>query len=172
MEQEITQNPTLETQPKKRGRPAGSVKTKSTDEHWADKLIRLYEEGASDVEVCRALRLSYNEFNKKYKSDQLFSELVDYGRLAAKSWWMTLGREAAKGGNKANYNFWYAVMKNRYGWADKVEQSISDGDKPLDQMSQDDITAELAKKASVLSKILKPSNILLSQLALDEPTGT
>lgn len=152
---------------RKAGRPKGSTKkSQSTDGDWVETLVSLYEDGASDVEVCKALRVSYNEYDKRYKADMSFRELVDYGRLAAKAWWMDLGRKAAIGG-KGQFNFWYAVMKNRYGWSDKSE--ITAGDvKPIDQMDKDQIMAEILSHKDRLGKLFKSSNVLLSQVMTDE----
>jgi hypothetical protein len=131
-------------------------------------MIRLYEEGASDVEVCRHIRVSYDEFNARTKTDEIFAKLVNYGRLAAKSWWLEVGRVGAIGGNKINYSVWYAVMKNRYGWSDRVENVSAEGNKPIDQMSQDEIVAELAARKDSLAKLLKPQNVLASAMAVNE----
>lgn len=156
---------------RKRGRPKGSTKrkaepsTKEGERHWVDQLIDLYQEGASDVEVCRALCVSYNEFDKRYQTDPNFSKLVDYGRLAAKAWWMELGRKGASGKHSINYSVWYAVMKNRFGWSDRVEAVASEGDKPVEQMSQDEIVAAINSKRDALVKLLKTSNVRISELA-------
>jgi hypothetical protein len=151
---------------RKAGRPKGSTKTKSTEESWVDKLVRLYEEGADDTEVCKSLKLSYNEFDKRYKSDELFRELVDYGRLAARAWWLELGRRGAKDG-KINFSVWYAVMKNRFGWTDRSEVRTGEGPKPINQMSQDEIISELVQRRDVLSKVLSPRNVALASNAID-----
>ena len=133
-------------------------------------MIRLYEGGCSDVEVCKAIKLPYNEFNSKCRTDSLFAELVDYGRLAAQAWWYELGRKGATGEKNFNYSAWYAVMKNRYGWSDRVEAVASEGIKPLDQMGKDEITAELAARAAQLAKFLGPTNVVLAAQNLDEPS--
>lgn len=150
---------------RKAGRPKGSTKNKTTEEHWSDKLIRLYREGGDDTEVCAALSLSYNEFDKRYRADELFRELVDYGRLAARAWWMELGRKGAKDG-KINFSVWYAVMKNRFGWSDKAEIKTGEGPKPINQMSQEEIIAELVQRRDVLSKALKPRNVAMAALKM------
>ena len=122
--------------------------------------------------MCRALRISYNEFDGKCTTDQIFAQLVDYGRLAARSWWMELGRKSATGESKGNFNFWYAVMKNRYGWSDRAETIVREGEKPIEQMSQEEIVSEIARRKNQLSKLLSSNNVLLSTLALDEPTSS
>lgn len=110
--------------------------------------------------------MPYDSFNKKCKQDPSFARLVDYGRLAAKAWWLELGRLAAKGQNKAQFNFWYAVMKNRYGWSDKME--VGEGDKPISQMSQDEIIEAITSKKDALAKLLRTSNVNVALLNTDE----
>jgi hypothetical protein len=120
-------------------------------------LVRLYTEGAADAEVCKAVRMSYEDFEKRCQNDGAFAQLVDYGRLAAKAWWLELGRKAAAGQNKAQFNFWYAVMKNRYGWSDKME--VGEGEKPITQMSQDEIIMAITRKKDALAKLLNANNV-------------
>ena len=157
-----------------RGRPKGTVKKHSIDEeHWATKMIRLYECGASDIEVCKELRISYNEFDSRKKSDTIFSQLVDFGRLASKSWWMELGRKGATGEKNFNYNAWYAVMKNRFGWSDRSE-IVEGSEKNLDQQSKDELISEIAARKESLARLLGTSNVLLAQMNLtdEQPTGS
>lgn len=97
--------------------------------------------------------------------DRDFAQLVDYGRLAAKAWWMELGRKGASGKHSINYSVWYAVMKNRFGWSDRSEVIASEGDKPVEQMSQDEIVAAINSKRDALVKLLKPTNVRISELA-------
>lgn len=157
---------------RKAGRPKGSTKQSLTEETWYQKLLRMYEEGASDVEVCKALKITYNEFDKRTKQDDVFSQLVDYGRLAAKSWWYELGRKGARGEKNFNFQAWYAYMKNRFGWSDKAEITNAES-KPIDQMSQDEIVAELASKGKRIQQLLGTSNVVLATMNVarsnDEP---
>lgn len=136
-------------------------------------MINLYRAGASDVEVCKDLGISYNDFDSRKKTDQIFSQIVDYGRLAAKAWWMELGRKGATGERHFNYNAWYAVMKNRYGWSDRSE-IVEGTEKNIDQQSKDELISALAARKDSLARLLSTNNVLLSQTNLleDEPTGS
>lgn len=123
-------------------------------------MIRLYSEGAGDVEVCKELKLPYKEFQKKEKDDLLFRELVEFGRLARKAWWLEQGRKAITRGAPAGaYNFWYAFMKNEFGWSDKTEVKDLTSVK---QMSTDDIKSQLAILQSKIKKV--PSQVELKEL--------
>lgn len=86
-------------------------------------MIELYSDGAMDAQVCVALKLPHKEFEKRYQNDSNFSQLVDYGRHAAKAWWLEIGRKAAKSGSNGGYSFWVAYMKNQFGWTDKTENT-------------------------------------------------
>lgn len=86
-----------------------------TDGETADALMRVYSEGGTDIEVCKALRMSKKSFDKREKDDASFAQLVEHGRLE-KAWWLEVGRKAAKNGAPANAStFWSMWMKNRYG---------------------------------------------------------
>lgn len=88
--------------------------------------------------------------------------------MASHAWWLRLGREGASGG-KINVPAWYAVMKNRYGWKDKVE--TSEGEKPLDQMSKEEVMAELISRKDGLAKVFKTSNVSLTSDIASGDTG-
>jgi hypothetical protein len=133
-------------------------------------MISLYEEGASDTEVCKALKVPYSDFDKRYKSDAIFQKIVDYGRLACKAWWLELGRKGASGRTGFNFQPWYANMKNRFGWTDKTEVTSGD-DKPMDQLSKDELMAKINSHKQGLAKLLKTQNILIGDMVSDVPSN-
>lgn len=103
-------------------------------------MIEMYQAGASDIEICSALKLSEKEFERRFKDDELFRRLVEIGRLHAKAWWYNLARS-----NLWNKSFkadlWLTVMRNRWGWSDnksKVEEA-----KPEEQMSMEELHSEI-----------------------------
>jgi hypothetical protein len=114
---------------------------------WRKTLVDLYDQGASDVEVMRALRLSPSAFEALAK-DQLesdFGELVAFGHTLSKAWWMQQGRTNlhTKGFQTSLYTI---NMKNRFGWSEK--QEISQGEAEFSNMSDED----LQKKIETLRK--------------------
>ena len=129
--------------------------------HWADALVGLYSEGASDVEVCKELKLPWKEFEKRCRDDSLFNELVTFGRLSSKAWWIALGRKAAKTGAASQaFQFWYANMKNQFGWTDKSETVLDD--RKASSLSTDEIQARMS---ALKDKILKrPSNVEMNEI--------
>lgn len=144
MEMEIITDsqPQSQTPPPKNkgGRPSkAQIAAREGGVKWANEMIELYEAGASDVEVCAHLRLTEKEFDKRYKEDDLFQRLVQIGRLHAKAFWYKAGRLALHDRSFRD-NLYIKIMQNRYGWSDKSESTER---KPEDQMSEDDLKAEI-----------------------------
>lgn len=151
------------SQPEKRkpGRPRkDKAALTETGEHWVDMLKRLYSEGATDVEVCKALRMSHRKFLQKERNDPLFAELVEFGRLSSKAWWVELGRKCARSGAPSQaFNYWWANMKNQFGWTDKAEVVDT---KSTDSLSNDEIKARIAELTNKIKKV--PNAVEMAQL--------
>lgn len=126
--------------------------TKSSLPEWIEKVRELYDEGASDVEICKELRWSQKQFDDQYNQSEGFRALIDFGRLSSKAWWISQGRK-----NLQNRSFGtplYALhMKNRFGWAEKQE-TTSNG-KDVSDMSQDELKQEFQKSLPQIAKYLK-----------------
>ena len=125
---------------------------------WAS-LTSAYEQGASDVEIAKMLNLTAAKFYKLYESNPAFANFVDSGRTLAQAWWYEAGRKhlMTKGFNVSLYNF---IMKNRFGWADKVE-SADTTDK--DNLNLDELRAQVS---SALKRLAQNSPELLSNVNL------
>lgn len=94
--------------------------TQTSGAAWSREVVALYEEGASDAEVAAHLRVPLKAFYKRIQESSAFAELVDFGRTLSKAYWERLARKNV--GNKSFNSSLYAFyMKNRHGWADKVE---------------------------------------------------
>lgn len=110
---------------------------------WQEVALANYKAGASDTEVTAALKITYKEFLNQMEANQDFRELVEIGRDLAKAFWYKAGRDNIK--NKSfNTALWYANMKNRYNWSDKV--STDDLKKPVKELSDDELQQELNKR--------------------------
>lgn len=127
--------------------------TTSNPPKW-DELLDLYSEGASDVEIARALRITVARFYNLIEEVPEFANFVERGRTLAQAWWYEAGRKNLwnKDFNTTLYNF---NMKNRHGWADKVETGDKN-DKPIDQQ------AARAALVSALRELGKKNPELLS----------
>lgn len=134
---------------------------------WARKLIGYYEAGYSDAEVAAELKITIKEFNKQLAENPGFNKLVQFGRTLSTAFWEGLARKniVNKQFNTPLYNFY---MKNKYGWADKVETTSSNENTNIDLDTLREKVArqtskfvatnhpELASVAKVLSSTTNP----------------
>lgn len=99
------------------------------DTSWRKEVLRLYREGGSDREVMVMLKLSRGAWENLMGNtlDCDFKDLVDLGRVHSHAWWEKQGRT-----NLHNRHFqtalWTIQMKNRFGWSEKTEQSLTNID--------------------------------------------
>lgn len=125
------------------------------------ELVKLkYAAGGSDIEVAVLLGLTRKGFYQLIEDEPDFAKLVDKGRALAEAWWYEQGRLAL---NKekfqtALYNF---QMKNRYGWADKIDTGEKSNDQP---QNLDEATAEFQR---MLKRVAKKNPEWLSDLNLN-----
>lgn len=92
---------------------------------WAEQVIEMYSEGCSDAEVAASLRVPLREYLKQINDNPAFGQLVEFGRTLSQGFWEGLARKNV--GNKSFNSPLYAFyMKNRHGWADKVETTSID----------------------------------------------
>jgi hypothetical protein len=129
----------------------GNVRTGKDGQplNWLDVALSIYKEGGSDEEVMREFRITREVFSNLYTSDELFEAVIDHGRLCRHAWFLEMGRKNIS--NKGfNTPLWTFHMKNLYGWADKQEQTISEGElETLDKAEIDRRFAELEKKLRI-----------------------
>lgn len=143
--------PTItQTPPKnKGGRPSkAQIAAREGGTAWAKLMLDEYQQGASDVEVCAALKLSEKEFDTKMRDDDLFSRLVQIGRLQAKAFWYKQSRLGLRD-KSFNTVLFIKTMQNRYGWSDKSENVER---KPDDQKSEEELKQELDSLMKRLAK--------------------
>lgn len=119
---------------------------------WTKELIEYYEQGYSDTEVAAALKITKREFNQLLTDNPGFAKLVEFGRTLSNAYWESLARTNVKNKsfNTPLYNFY---MKNKFGWADKIETSSVNENT---NMSFDALKAEIHRKI----KKLKDANVL------------
>ena len=114
---------------------------------WATELIENYRQGFSDAEVAAAMNITIKQFYAQLAENPSFAKLVEHGRTLSTAFWEGLARKnvANKNFNTSLYNFY---MKNKYGWADKIETNNSNDNT---NMNMDALKAELARKLKKLT---------------------
>lgn len=108
------------------GRPQSNI---DLPEGWYKRVLGLYEDGASDVEVKAWIYEQRGSFSNDLwerwlKDEPEFSETIKVGKMLSEAWWSRTGRKNLEN-KEFSYTGWYMNMKNRFGWRDKqeVEQS-------------------------------------------------
>lgn len=129
--------------------------TNQTNQPDWKQLIAEYEEGASDIEIAKLLKITINRFYELIEESPAFAEFVERGRTVSRAWWEAAGRRNLWN-KEFNTSLWNFNMKNRYGWADKVDTN--------DMTNKDPVNLDQAKSqlAAALKQLGKKHPELLS----------
>ena len=122
-----------------------NTSAKTDGKSWAKELIELYSEGYSDAEVAAEMKITIREYHQQINENAVFAKLVEYGRTLSLAWWEG---QARKNINNKQFNtpLWVFTMKNKYGWADKVETTNNTEIMNYDVDSlRENISKEMAK---------------------------
>lgn len=111
-------------------------------------LLDAYGEGASDVEIARLLKITINRFYQLVEENPAFADFVERGRTLSQAWWYEKGRTGLWDKN-FNVSLWNFNMKNRHGWADKVDTADKTDSDPV---NLDQAKAQLAMALKQLGK--------------------
>jgi len=86
-------------------------------EGWYNKVLELYTEGASDVEVkawIYGVRGSFSNdlWERWLREEEEFSETIKAGKMLSEAWWSKQGRTNLK---SKDFNFvgWYMNVNSR-----------------------------------------------------------
>lgn len=123
---------------------------------WAKELIEYYKQGYSDAEVAAAMNITIREFNTTLSENPTFAKLVEFGRTLSTAFWEGLARKniSNKAFNTPLYNFY---MKNKYGWADKIDTTnINDN---TNNLTLDQLRTEINRK---IKKLVADNTLELS----------
>lgn len=131
------------------GRPLEGLE--SLPEGWYSEVLKLYSEGASDVEVKALIyqwrgSFSNDLWDRWLLDEEEFSQTIKKGKMISESWWHREGRTSLRD-KDFSYTGWYMQMKNRFGWKDS--QSI-------DHTTQGD---KIQTPTIVFKKLDEPDNI-------------
>lgn len=111
-------------------------------------LIEEYEQGASDVEIAKLLKITIVRFYDLIQESPAFAEFVERGRTVARAWWESAGRKNLWN-KEFNTSLWNFNMKNRYGWADKMDTNDMTDKAPVDR---DQAVSQLQQAIKQLAK--------------------
>lgn len=116
--------------------------------NWATDVILWYKQGYSDAEVAAAMNTTMRQFNTQLADNPTFAQLVEHGRTLSLAWWESQARINLN--NKSfNTPLWVFNMKNKYGWADKVETTSTNENL---NMSLDSLRSDIDRKLKRLYK--------------------
>ena len=135
----------------------------------AREIIHLYSEGYSDAEVAAALKITIKEYYKTVNENAAFRKLVDLGRTLSQAWWDSQARLnlKTKGFNSSLFAFY---MKNKFGWADKVETTSTTENTNI---NLDDLKTQIANKLRKFEQQYTPEvTDAQSLLTILEPEDT
>lgn len=131
----------------------------ATSPNW-NLLVSEYSEGASDAEIAKLLKITINRFYQLIEENPTFAEFVDRGRTLSRAWWEMQGRKNLWN-KEFNTSLWNFNMKNRHGWADKVESNDTTDKDPV---NMDQAKAQLY---TAIKKVSKTNPELLGGLHLN-----
>lgn len=119
---------------------------------WAKVVSVAYLEGASDVEVRAELRITKKLWDHLYHDpvSSEFKEIVDFGRMLSKAWWMSQARMNLKE-RSFNANLWHTYMKNMHGWSEKTTVTT----KEASDLSGDQLDERIAEAFKKFAKVVK-----------------
>lgn len=99
---------------------------------WVADMIKYYDQGMADEEVCRELNITMKQFESHCIDSPAFKDLVDRGRDYAKAFWLKFNRLAAQKQLDASSDLLKFLMINRYGYGQKNDLSKTNVE-PLDR---------------------------------------
>lgn len=126
-------------------------------------MMALYEEGGSDKEVMKLLRILPKDFEKKLLQDKDFRQLVEWGRIASEAWWLKLGRDCARTKGSGEYNFWALNMDHRFGW--KKTSAVTVEEKEVEDPKA--LIKDLNSRFRKISRHIKPEAALGEEFDTD-----
>ena len=119
----------------KTGRPP--ITTNDLPENWERDITNLSRIGGSIVEIAVLLDISRNTLTAMTERDPNFLNTIKKCKRLCEAWWVEKGRTELD--NKDfSYTGWYMNMKNRFGWADKIEQTVNERKNVADLFPDDE----------------------------------
>lgn len=124
------------------GRPRFTLETikERLGEHWKEKILDEYSDGAADMNIAAMIGICRDTFYTHLSEIPEFMDTIKKGRVLSENWWT---RHAQKELHNKDFNstLWMMNMSNRFKWNSskevkdhtgevKVNFSFVDGIKP------------------------------------------
>lgn len=123
-----------------------------------DRCRSLYEAGAADVMIAKELGITIKKFRQLVTENESFASFVEMGNTMAEAYLNQVGLNGLFQ-EKFNTSLYYAIMKNRFRWTDKVESTTTiDDNSSLDEIKN--------KLAIAVRQLAKTSPELLTNIEL------
>lgn len=132
---------------------------KIAEEDWK-RVEDLYELGGSDPEAAKLLGMTKAQFENSYNTLPVFAEFIDLCRTKAEAYFNRVAREAIFS-KEINSTLLQFVLKNRIGWADRVD--TTNRNEEVGEAAN--ARQELAK---LMTKIQAKDPTILPQIAIEE----
>jgi hypothetical protein len=133
---------------------------------WAQEVIDLYKQGASDAEVAASQNVTIKSYYKEIENSAAFAQLVEMGRTLSQAFWEGQARKNITN-KQFNTPLWAFYMKNKFGWADKSESTntneVVTGD--LDSLRAQ-VTKDVAKFLKQHTPELTDAQRVLKQIGM------
>jgi hypothetical protein len=115
---------------------AETPKPFSDDDDIYTQIEKAYCSGASDIEICRLLKIRPTQFQDRINRDRNFKELIEIGRMLRRAWWMEQGRINLTN-PRFNRNTWSDFMKNEFGWSEKTETVTETKERSVEELAKE-----------------------------------
>ena len=124
-------------------RPVGRPRKTLSDylpEGWQQTIFEMSAQGCSDVEIRAAFcwdgkSFNHNAWDGMMEREAEFLTTIKKAKVLCQAWWEKVSREGLHDPNFQTGN-WYANMKNRFGWKDKVDIEHGVSDKLLEKYKE------------------------------------
>lgn len=114
------------------------------EKRWIHDMIEAYDNGKTDIQVCKILGISSKQFQDYYNKVPEFRDLVDAGREHCYAYWLDQAQEGMLSKGARDAAFHSAFMQNMFNWTTKSDTRSANID--VNTLSKEDAMKEIAKR--------------------------
>lgn len=115
---------------------------KSISAEWKVLMMAEAEQGGADSSFSNCLSISLNALYILKEKLPEFSDHYDLCKTVSQDWWFRSGKSIMEN-DSGNSKIWSAVMEHEFQWGKKDIDKAMDEQTDIDNMSEDEIIAEL-----------------------------